>query len=105
LRYDTTTTQSYNLSLHDALPIFLHAGQVPRPQAGEQVVQGQHGVGLAAAEVGLELDHGVAALARQAAHGVDQQPLQALGEVGARSEEHTSELQSRENLVCRLLLE
>src|SRR5690606_40422639 len=29
----------------------------------------------------------------------------ALGAVLARSEEHTSELQSRENLVCRLLLE
>src|SRR5690606_39771920 len=29
----------------------------------------------------------------------------AFGLVGARSEEHTSELQSRENLVCRLLLE
>src|SRR5690606_40624550 len=28
-----------------------------------------------------------------------------VGEVGERSEEHTSELQSRENLVCRLLLE
>src|SRR5690606_42079404 len=27
------------------------------------------------------------------------------GEVRQRSEEHTSELQSRENLVCRLLLE
>src|SRR5690606_40867443 len=27
------------------------------------------------------------------------------GRAGARSEEHTSELQSRENLVCRLLLE
>src|SRR5690606_40105462 len=26
-------------------------------------------------------------------------------EIGRRSEEHTSELQSRENLVCRLLLE
>src|SRR5436309_7447884 len=26
-------------------------------------------------------------------------------DAGARSEEHTSELQSRENLVCRLLLE
>src|SRR5690606_39959510 len=25
--------------------------------------------------------------------------------IGSRSEEHTSELQSRENLVCRLLLE
>src|SRR5690606_40236739 len=28
-----------------------------------------------------------------------------VGPCGARSEEHTSELQSRENLVCRLLLE
>src|SRR5690606_41263139 len=31
--------------------------------------------------------------------------LAALGTVPRRSEEHTSELQSRENLVCRLLLE
>src|SRR5690606_39718215 len=31
--------------------------------------------------------------------------LQRLGEFQLRSEEHTSELQSRENLVCRLLLE
>src|SRR5690606_42066448 len=29
----------------------------------------------------------------------------APGRLGRRSEEHTSELQSRENLVCRLLLE
>src|SRR5215475_16045137 len=33
------------------------------------------------------------------------QPLGALIRIGHRSEEHTSELQSRENLVCRLLLE
>src|SRR5690606_34816095 len=32
-------------------------------------------------------------------------PFQAKGPVLKRSEEHTSELQSRENLVCRLLLE
>src|SRR5690606_39430914 len=31
--------------------------------------------------------------------------LQLLRETAARSEDHTSELQSRENLVCRLLLE
>src|SRR5436309_7803918 len=32
--------------------------------------------------------------------------LRALSDIsGGRSEEHTSELQSRENLVCRLLLE
>src|SRR2546430_7734405 len=28
-----------------------------------------------------------------------------IGDAGARSEEHTSELQSQSNLVCRLLLE
>src|SRR3712207_8280238 len=33
------------------------------------------------------------------------QRLQRLGQVGKRSEEHTSELQSRQYLVCRLLLE
>src|SRR5436309_15961200 len=32
-------------------------------------------------------------------------PIPARGAYFARSEEHTSELQSRENLVCRLLLE
>src|SRR5690606_40428017 len=33
------------------------------------------------------------------------QPLSVTTMTGHRSEEHTSELQSRENLVCRLLLE
>src|SRR5207302_9182492 len=44
--------------------------------------------------------------------GVVRQPVQVAAERhplagvrGPRSEEHTSELQSRENLVCRLLLE
>src|SRR2546430_12770796 len=38
---------------------------------------------------------------------VDQpdHPLDQIGVVPARSEEHTSELQSQSNLVCRLLLE
>src|SRR5690606_7126735 len=37
--------------------------------------------------------------------GVEQAVLTILHRDHARSEEHTSELQSRENLVCRLLLE
>src|SRR5436309_8845647 len=37
------------------------------------------------------------------ANGVDAESVAAL--LPSRSEEHTSELQSRENLVCRLLLE
>src|SRR2546427_8795724 len=35
----------------------------------------------------------------------DPQHLEQPREVGRRSEEHTSELQSQSNLVCRLLLE
>src|SRR5215475_6358336 len=35
----------------------------------------------------------------------DFQRIYAVNTIGPRSEEHTSELQSRENLVCRLLLE
>src|SRR5438477_8855897 len=39
-------------------------------------------------------------------HGVQHRPYaEPLGDCGERSEEHTSELQSHVNLVCRLLLE
>src|SRR2546430_12575234 len=48
-------------------------------------------------------DHlGVATLLHEAV-GPDERPARQLG--GRRSEEHTSELQSQSNLVCRLLLE
>src|SRR3712207_8873698 len=43
---------------------------------------------------------------RVEAHAAEERPRPDLREVGARrSEEHTSELQSRQYLVCRLLLE
>src|SRR5688572_31349602 len=38
-------------------------------------------------------------------HRRDEQPAVAPAHDGQRSEEHTSELQSQSNLVCRLLLE
>src|SRR5690606_39599845 len=43
--------------------------------------------------------------ARTARWAVSSPPLQQLPSSDWRSEEHTSELQSRENLVCRLLTE
>src|SRR3712207_8477345 len=81
---DTATTEIYTLSLHDALPISL--GQGP-------------------AVVGVALEAGV----RGRVLALVEDRLDAAGvqlgvEVG-RSEEHTSELQSRQYLVCRLLLE
>src|SRR5690606_39551987 len=39
------------------------------------------------------------------ARGAEGTPAAGRGRGAGRSEEHTSELQSRENLVCRLLLE
>src|SRR5690606_41697890 len=84
---DTATPQLYTLSLHDALPIFL----VPR-----LVVVG---VGAVVVQLGGMTDHRHF-VAVQGGDDVARHLVCAY-----RSEEHTSELQSRENLVCRLLLE
>src|SRR2546430_13218466 len=51
-------------------------------------------------------DHGVAVdLPDHAAHELSRIGAVLQREVATRSEEHTSELQSQSNLVCRLLLE
>src|SRR5947209_17844689 len=97
---DTATTEIYTLSLHDALPISMRnlrvlgvdkddnllvvEGSVPGPNGGYLVIT--------KAKKPPRERRGFAGAAT-----VD--PLKA------RSEEHTSELQSRQYLVCRLLLE
>src|SRR3712207_8710622 len=83
---DTATTEIYTLSLHDALPI-CPARRVPPPCALRV-----RGAGCAAAAPPHRSGQGGRA------------PAPSLPS-GARSEEHTSELQSRQYLVCRLLLE
>src|SRR2546429_9589635 len=85
---DTATTEIYTLSLHDALPIceYFLGAIVVSPNENDPKV--------------MEIVDG-------------QQRLAALSMIFAaiiqewkkRSEEHTSELQSRLHLVCRLLLE
>src|SRR2546430_5910715 len=79
---DTATTEIYTLSLHDALPI-------SRDDAAGR-------------------DHRIERLAAAAAvlgeHELRRRRLRLIGPQ-RRSEEHTSELQSQSNLVCRLLLE
>src|SRR3712207_8973035 len=51
------------------------------------------------------LGHGAGAGHAAAAHRPGARTLRRPGRLAARSEEHTSELQSRQYLVCRLLLE
>src|SRR3712207_8487423 len=90
---DTATTEIYTLSLHDALPISDAAparrGAPHRPGAADR----RHPRDRRRAGVGGEPSR--AGTARQ------PRPVRQ----GGRSEEHTSELQSRQYLVCRLLLE
>src|SRR3712207_6961244 len=93
---DTATTEIYTLSLHDALPIF------DRHRAVGVVLVAQQGrrdpLGVAAvAQLAVELVDEVAPV-REDEHAAGARALD-------RSEEHTSELQSRQYLVCRLLLE
>src|SRR3712207_8492954 len=93
---DTATTEIYTLSLHDALPIFGAADLLDVGDRGHPLHQG------AVALLGLaDLLLGLLAL-RDVAHDSGKQDLALLPQ---RSEEHTSELQSRQYLVCRLLLE
>src|SRR5439155_24420452 len=99
---DTATTAIYTLSLHDALPIFhLHHARVGTERETEvrRIVErrllepGLQALGILVRHVRGQRDLAERhRLARKALH------LE-------RSEEHTSELQSRGHLVCRLLLE
>src|SRR3712207_8742614 len=78
---DTATTEIYTLSLHDALPILTN------PEGS-----------------GFDLRLGeVFKISRKAFLGETHRQTPDIASV-MRSEEHTSELQSRQYLVCRLLL-
>src|SRR5437763_16560067 len=75
---DPAPTEIYTLSLHDALPISPKEMLARQPELMRNMSELRSGIGM---------------------HGGPRNPL------GARSEEHTSELQSPMYLVCRLLLE
>src|SRR2546429_5628574 len=81
---DTATTEIYTLSLHDALPISLCKR-------------------LAIIDHGRVIAHGTPQELKSAVPG--GYLLRLRFGLHSRSEEHTSELQSRLHLVCRLLLE
>src|SRR5688572_31497645 len=88
---DTATTEIYTLSLHDALPIY------PRRTGGV--------VDAFVPEWPERPGRRVYDVVR-ASGGRGVGPLRvARAQREQRSEEHTSELQSQSNLVCRLLLE
>src|SRR5690606_39308310 len=97
---DAAPTARDTLSLHDALPIYTGV-KLTREQIMVAEAMIQRGVSIRhmAKQFGVR-EGALRYRLRQLAEG--ERPD---GRSRQRSEEHTSELQSRENLVCRLLLE
>src|SRR5262245_63780690 len=96
------TTTISPLSLHDALPIFRHYERL-LARLEERVIQGE---GQRAQERGRREDlHELPGLAAEREANAPPRGAAHAIAPGARSEEHTSELQSLRHLVCRLLLE
>src|SRR3712207_6959282 len=84
---DTATTEIYTLSLHDALPIYHSQPAALCAWAGGR-----------APDMAARRDCGADPVRQARPNAIAWHPAR-------RSEEHTSELQSRQYLVCRLLLE
>src|SRR5205085_10130922 len=102
---DPSPTSIYTLSLHDALPIFaLSGGRLLAVGSNEEVL------GLSAG-LSRKIDLGGKTVlpgfndahSHPCESGVAHLRMVAC-DMDSRSEEHTSELQSQSNLVCRLLL-
>src|SRR2546422_3842472 len=89
---DTATTEIYTLSLHDALPISSPSGGASRRSAGSS----------SAASAGRAKRPSARTVRRTSSWPWCRT---SCARRSTRSEEHTSELQSRLHLVCRLLLE
>src|SRR3712207_6969189 len=84
---DTATTEIYTLSLHDALPIF------NLDRVDEAIATETSAIATGCPFCRVMLTDGLTTREAEGTAG------------NQRSEEHTSELQSRQYLVCRLLLE
>src|SRR5690606_41590549 len=98
---DTDCTATYPLCLHDALPIL--ARRLPGNDRG--LVEGPVLHSVLVIMTCMVVGTGLAGEAVQAGAALSAESVRRRGCPSLRSEEHTSELQSRENLVCRLLLE
>src|SRR5207244_7686731 len=102
LFHDTSTTHIYTLSLHDALPIF--AKKLVRLKSAAGCILRQFCFSPTLCEDSCVIRTLIFAFnSRQKIFGLCITYAVAFSET--RSEEHTSELQSPDHLVCRLLLE
>src|SRR3712207_7107317 len=88
-------------------PTLFRSGRQPAARPGPPDGPGEGQPVLRRADGELGLRRAVELPDAAVGQGIEDRPLERLGAGCARvrSEEHTSELQSRQSLVCRLLLE
>src|SRR3712207_8655423 len=91
---DTATTEIYTLSLHDALPIWPQRSATDRSSPGRSSPAATATTSSSSRAAQLAVTPSASSSASTRCRSMR-----------SRSEEHTSELQSRQYLVCRLLLE
>src|SRR5204863_10031261 len=101
----TPPTEIYTLSLHDALPIWSRDRKAarPTPLTVRGATREREGIGCGPSWP-ASFSHSVHHAARVAfpgACGASRRNRRSASLPGCRSEEHTSELQSRRDLVCR----
>src|SRR5690606_41929413 len=102
---ESAISDIYTLSLHDALPICCPVGIATQDKRRQTAIDvGDKSDRVARFHRNTMHALGEIAGAAGLAHPSDFMPYHFMFRQKDRSEEHTSELQSRENLVCRLLL-
>src|SRR5690606_40841746 len=103
LIYYKATTEIYTLSLHDALPISEERKKILEDEAKERKDGQEKEIEDFKKKEEKKTQIAKDEAAKRPGGGGKVETSTFGG--STRSEEHTSELQSRENLVCRLLLE
>src|SRR5690606_40674540 len=97
------TSESYTLPLHDALPIYCGPSRLPQPVSSPPRPPPTPPMAR------WQTRRRITPCSRSVPSPPPVAPpgptWASISRSHSRSEEHTSELQSRENLVCRLLLE
>src|SRR5207244_9329157 len=100
-----TSTQLSPLSLHDALPISARMASAVPSLSGKSVENAARAYEAAQAHKAQAVSLDPPGLWRSFARpNAENAEISALENCQVRSEEHTSELQSPDHLVCRLLL-
>src|SRR3712207_6900644 len=95
---DTATTEIYTLSLHDALPIYDFGKESLQIEFQSNIYSSVPKIKeILSKTIAMRDEKKDKQLNNNYNYNDSEKPL--------RSEEHTSELQSRQYLVCRLLLE